>query len=175
MEKRKLVVFDLDSTLIDPRIMPISRECHTLMNFSIVPYVGSLPYHVYVRPKVSVALNVCRNAPNLSVALFSAANKDYVYSVLENALFPILDSSFYFDAIYTHDDLEPDGEKNMRKLGDHLCVEDILLVDDSPTQCMAAYDRGVATYNIKAFNAEVQSADEDYELLEMLRHPFFSY
>ena len=174
---RKLIVFDLDRTLIDPRYVPVTRHSnHRLFSGATILVNGFVPMYIYLRPYVKITLQICRGDTSMSVALFSAAEKDYVYNVLEAALFPNLDKDFYFDAIYTKEDLDSNGIKRMDKLKNDLQADQIMLVDDVQSQCIeGAQAHGAFWYCIKPFNANDEAADKDNELLAMMKMPFFYF
>ncbi len=111
----------------------------------------------------------------MSIALFSAGSRGYVYKVIEEVLLPNLDQSFYFDAIYCNDDLEEGWVKNIGKVMIEMNADKVLLVDDMLDQCIYGADpyENVDWFNIKPFDADMEGADRDTELLELLQCPFF--
>jgi hypothetical protein len=167
---RKLVIFDLDNTLIDPRIWPVAWD-HPFPNATVT--VCGEAYHVYLRPKAKVVLQVCRGNPEISVAVYSAGTAEYVYTVLEKVVMPNLDPEFYFDAILSHENLGDNGMKMCWDLQGALHTERALLVDDSAYQCACATLQGVDSFQIKPFIAEWPESEKDCSLLEVLLHPFF--
>lgn len=172
---RKLVVFDLDQTLVDGRCSPVRRQNHGLSGATIVVWGGTMAIYTYVRPHARTVLQICRGDPQMSVALFSAGEREYVYKVIEDVLFPILDQTFYFDAIWCKDDLEANGVKNVGRAMREMHADRALLVDDLMAQCIhgAEPHENVEWYNIKAFDADKEDADKDMELFQVLKCPFF--
>lgn len=172
---RKLIVFDLDQTLVDARCRPIQRKNHRLSGATIIVQGGSLAMYTYIRPHAKTVLQICRGDPKITLALFSAGEREYVYSVIENVLLPIMDPTFYFDAIFCKDDLQENGIKNIGKVMERMHADKALLVDDLLEQCIhgAAPHENVNWFNIEPFDAESERADNDVELFELLRSPFF--
>jgi hypothetical protein len=170
---RKLIVFDLDQTLIDARYEPIDN-IHGLSGNAVVVN-ENLTVFVYLRPHVRTVLQICRGDPQVSIVLFSAGIREYVYRVLEEALLPHLDKTFYFDAIYCNDNLDLGGVKNIGKIKDLMHADKVLLVDDLMDQCLYGAEpfKGCYWYNIIGFDAEEEGAERDVELFELLKCQFF--
>lgn len=171
---RKLVVFDLDQTLVDGRCLRVHKERHMLSGATII-MEDALAIHTYIRPHARTVLQICRGDPQMSIALFSAGDRQYVYKVVEEVLLPALDQTFYFDAIYCKDDLDWGSVKNMGKVMREMHADRVLLVDDLIDQCMYGaepYDN-VEWFNIKPFHADDEDADKDMELYELLKCSFF--
>lgn len=172
----KLVVFDMDQTLVDSRPEPINRQGHSLLGDVIEMSNGEL-YYVYMRPYVRIAMKLCRGFPDLKVILFSAGSYEYVHRIVENVIYPVCGGGFSFDRIYTNDDLDDMGIKRMDKLKKEWNAKRILLVDDLYVQCVhgAQHFPGVHWYNIQPFRATDAKADLDTEMLHVLQEPFFFY
>lgn len=170
--RRKLVVFDLDGTLVDARVFPINRR-HGLGGCTID--ICGTPLFVYLRPHVRTVLQICRGDPSMTVVLYSAGTTDYVHSVIENVIFPVMDETFYFDAIYTKYNVDQTGGiKRMDLLKADFHADAVLLVDDLLTQCIGGAELyGAMWFHIKGFYAEEEGSENDKELFEVLKHPFF--
>ena len=168
---RKVAVFDLDNTLIDSRESPIKRP-HTFKE-NIIEVMEAKTYYVYIRPMVRTVLQLCRDTPDMSVVLFSAGAREYIYTVLEHVLMPHVGPDFYFDAICTQMDLDENGAKRMDWMEEKFHADRVLLVDDSQFQCMSAMVDGAYIFEIPPFVAELPGSEKDSELLTVLRHPFF--
>ncbi|WP_051057609.1 HAD family hydrolase [Herbaspirillum huttiense] len=122
----KLVIFDLDETLVHARLEPLSRPAD--LRFE--------DYFIYIRP---YAADLVRFASTkFSIAVWSSANPDYVEfitSALFGAQYPLL---FRWDVqkCVQKVDSRTNGYvyiKDLRKVMKHgYQVEEILIVDDSP-------------------------------------------
>lgn len=171
---RKLVVFDLDQTLVDTRYEPLERDDHGLLGGMVIVN-KELTVFTYIRPHARTVLQICRGDPQMSIALFSAGTREYVYKVLDVILLPNLDPTFYFDAIYCNDNLDCGGVKNIGRVKHHMHADKVLLVDDLIDQCMYGTEpyEDCYWYNIIRFDAEDEDSERDVELFELLKCQFF--
>lgn len=175
---RKLVLFDLDGTLIDSRCEPMQR----LMKSHVCLCVQGVFMWVYARPYVAeVLLAIRRMGPDVALSLYSAGSWEYVHEVLDKALLPLIAEHplaktvpFYFDRIYTRDDLDIDGVKRVDDAMEYHDADATLLVDDSSDQCLYA-DAVFGEYaiHIKTFDASAPESENDRCLLDVLDHDIF--
>lgn len=157
-----LVVVDLDKTLIDTLHAPLSGPEHTIMIID-----GKLGY-VYLRPFAGEFLCAYRSDPNVTLVLFSAGSFDYVYGMVDQIVLPAAGDGFYFDWIYTRDDLNARGEKDLNWLRQKHGIEKVILIDDSWPQCLSAANRGCEFCYIPEFNALDPDWTRDAELFFMM-------
>ena len=110
----------------------------------------------------------------MTLAIFSAAKKSYVYEVIDKVLLPRLTSDFYFDAIYTQDDLDSGGVKRMDEMFERHQVSEVMLVDDCDNQCLyGALLRGANVIHVPSWKSDDCDAHKDTILLEILKNKFF--
>ena len=113
----------------------------------------------------------------MSLALFSAGQFQYVYEVLDKVLLPCIPwakTGFYFDAIYTKEDIDEKGIKRIDDLIRWHEAEAALLVDDLPLQCWSAVNLfGQYAFKVPPFDSSVPGSERDTALLDALDHEFF--
>jgi RNA polymerase II subunit A small phosphatase-like protein len=123
---RKLVIFDLDETLVHARS-------------SLLPHAPSFahpPYFVYQRPFICELLTALR--PHYDFAVWSSASRDYVDAVVEKIFATEFELKFAWavERCVQRVHTQSNGYvyiKDLRKVqGQGYPVERIVIVDDSP-------------------------------------------
>jgi hypothetical protein len=179
---RKLVLFDLDGTLIDGRSEPLAMDRAKLFSKHAWICVQGVWVWIYVRPLVAEVLLAIRSmGPDVALSLYSAGSWDYVHEVLDKALIPAVLSHpnaartpFYFDCIYTREDIDDRGVKRIDEALDHHDADSALLVDDLPEQCRYAETMfGEYSMCVKRFDAAEPGSENDRGLAAVLDHEMF--
>lgn len=170
LKKKRLVVFDLDLTLITPapkRYDDVPGSCFPLILSGMESYV------IYVRPHMETALIKLWEDPNNTLVLFSGGSPEYVRRVLDDIIYPLtrgICPGFTFDAVYSSADLGPKGEKLIGPISDLFHTETSLIIDDKWWYCMTS---GSDCYHlIEPFTPT--KADSDFALLRILDLDFFA-
>lgn len=139
------MVFDLDGTLV-------STELNGL---------------IHVRPLAIEVLGAMHSSGEYKLVLWSAGEPDYVHFVAEHVLGPEVrqvEPNFAFDRILTAKDLDPNGIKDLNKVGPK-CI----LVDDSLFQCEPNRAQGHKVILVKPFD----HSKPDLALLCVMGMPIF--
>jgi hypothetical protein len=165
---KRVIVFDLDHTLIHGskkplKTSPIIREI----------YLKSIDVYVYTRPHAIATLYCCIKDSRNIVVIWSAGCRNYVDNVVDDVLLPRVRSlipGFNFPRIYYKDNLDDNGIKRVDKLVRKLGVGSAILIDDSQSQCLGC---GSEYCKVSPFLANSASAENDEELLLLLRNPLF--
>lgn len=123
---RKLLIFDLDETLVHAVSEPLEYDYHF--------EVG--PYKVYLRPHVKQLLDYC--SQNFDIAVWSSSSEKYVESVVENVFGEKYPLKFSWAVNRCVQKPDPSTNnyvyiKDLRKVRSQgYLTEQILIVDDSP-------------------------------------------
>lgn len=158
----RLIVFDLDRTLVHTS----RTELKSLIE-PIKIVFSDYTLYCYVRPWVYKTLLYFKKDKSNMVVIFSAGTSDYVYSIIDYALLPMLqkqDLGFFFDFVFTRDDLDIFGYKSLTFIEDKVGADVTFFIDDCPTYIK--YCGIEFPFNIKSFNAEDKNALHDNELLK---------
>lgn len=179
---RKLVLFDLDGTLVDGRSTPMSAERSSKFAHQARICVQGVLMWIYVRPLAAEVLLAIRSmGHDVAMSLYSAGSWEYVHEVLDKALIPAVLSHpsaagtpFYFDCIYTRHDMDEKGVKRVDEALDQHEADAALLVDDVAEQCLYA-DTVFGEYAmcIRRFDAEMPGSENDRSLAAVLDHEIF--
>jgi len=164
----KLLVFDLDETLVHATEVP-QRE----------PDFRVFEYSIYRRPYLAQFLKVC--SEHFEIGVWSSAGDDYVAKIVQ-AIFPkprelrfvwgASRTSIRRTATAARDMSEPHYVKPLKKLKRFgWSLNDMLVIDDSPEKCIDNY--GNAIYPAPFFG---QADDDDLKylaayLLTLKDHP----
>lgn len=152
---RKLLILDLDETLIYGTETPLAREADFLVE----------PYYIYRRPHLEQFLNTCLNW--FDVAIWTSSTKDYAVEVVA-AIFENPNSLAFLWAIerctitYDYELLVHYSRKRLKKVKRKgYALESIIAVDDTPQKWSQSYGNLV---QVKPFEGD----ETDYELLRLL-------
>ncbi len=154
MSEKKLLILDLDETLIHATPIPLDRASEYHFD----------EYSIYVRPGLEEFLNGCKE--KYDVAIWSSADDDYVHSIVELVKPKEFDFVFVWErsrcTTRRHFSLDKyvfeKRLKKAKKLG--YSIEHMLIVDDSPEKTRENY--GNAIY-VKEFNGDL--SDNELEIL----------
>ena len=179
---RKLVLFDLDSTLVDARAEPLSTERSALFPKQAWIVVQGVWIWVYMRPwAAEVLLAIRAMGPSVALSICSAGNDEYVREIIDKVVLPAVignrmavGTPFYFDCIYTRADLDGRGIKRIGDALDQHEADVALLVDDLAEQCRhATIEYGEYALCVPAFDASEPGSEFDRCLAAVLEHEFF--
>lgn len=164
---KKLVVLDLDSTLIHTLQDPVSVGRWPQGSRELF-HLGRSRFDMHYRPHVKSFINELRRmrGPNFKVAVWTAAHMDYAKKVLDY-LWPAWRSELHFMWSFNQCTVLPSGDvfKDLRKLPIGF---DVLLLDDSNTHYLRNTNRGFSVWKIKPFLVSNRGVDE--ELLRALQY-----
>ncbi|MDZ7721559.1 MAG: HAD family hydrolase [candidate division KSB1 bacterium] len=153
----KLLVLDIDETLVHAREIPLDREAD---------FKTSL-YHVYKRPYVDEFLQYCRE--HFKVSIWTTGGSDYARQVVE-ALFggdyplEFLWASERCTRKYDAERQQPYVIKNLHKLRKKgYRLEQVIMVDDTPGKLEKNYGNLVAV-------TEWTGDPGDRELLHLIQY-----
>lgn len=130
---KKLLVFDLDETIIHATEEPLERS----ENFRVAQY------YVYCRPHLSELLRFCFD--HFLVAVWTSASADYAAAIVANTISPIGTPEFVWDKDrctyrYSHETRDYHWVKDLRKIKKKgYPLEHVLFVDDSPEKLERNY------------------------------------
>lgn len=126
MRRIRLIIFDLDETLVHATAAPLVGT-HTFQ-------VG--PYFVCVRPFASELIRFC--ATHFEIAVWSSSSERYVEAVTAELFEPTVPITFSWGASKCVQKVDPRSNgyvylKDLRKAMKHgYAVEEIIMIDDSP-------------------------------------------
>ena len=153
----KLLILDIDETLVHAREIPLQRD----------PDFKTSLYHVYKRPYVDEFLQFCRE--HFNVAIWTTGGSEYAQQVFEH-LFPedyplaFLWASERCTRRYDPDRQQPYVIKNLHKLKKKgYRLEQVIMIDDTPQKLEKNYGNLVAV-------TEWTGDANDRELLHLIEY-----
>ena len=159
MNKRVLLILDLDETLIHASYSELDRQPDFTFN----------NYYVYKRPYLDEFLSECSKYYDL--AIWSSASDAYVHEIVINIIPKSVQLEFSWGrsklaCLYSNEPWRIDVQyfKDLRKVvQEGFALERILIVDDDPEKLQKSYGNSIY---IKQFNGEV----DDMELVALAEY-----